>query len=92
MNPSISNDRVRNTVKTVNGIAPDINGEITTIAYVETVNGTAPTAGNVDVASVITGVSSNNTMLVSPTANPGEYDFQARVSGSFSNGVSAVTD
>ena len=42
MNPSISNNRVRDSVKTVNGIAPDIDGEVTTPEYVQTVNGVAP--------------------------------------------------
>lgn len=95
MNPSISNDRVRDVVKTVNGIAPDINGDINTIThvYVQTVNNNPPDVnGNVNVGWDVTGVSSNNTILVSPTGNPWEFDFQARVSGSFSNGLSAVSD
>lgn len=93
MNPSIWTDRVRNAVKTVNGIAPDVNGEVTTINYIQTINNNPPDiAGNATIVDTISWISSNNTILTASTPTPGEYDFQARVSGSFSNGLSAVSD
>lgn len=63
MNPSISNNRVRDSVKTVNGIAPDVNGEVTTINYVQTINNNPPDVnGNATVIDTIDIVSSNNTI------------------------------
>lgn len=93
MNPSISNDRVRDIVKTVNGIAPDINGEVTTPIYVQTINNNPPDVfWNITIADTIDIVSSNNTIQWASTGTPGQYDIQARVSGSFSNWISAVSD
>lgn len=63
MNPSISTNRVRDAVKTVNSIAPDVSGEITTINYVQTINNNPPDVnGNATVIDTIDIVSSNNTI------------------------------
>ena len=37
-------------------------------------------------------LSSNNTIQASPTGFPGQYDFQTRISGSFSNLAQSVAD
>lgn len=93
MDPSISNNRVRDAVKTVNGIAPDVNGEVTTPVYVQTINGNSPDVfGSIIIDASIDVLSSNNTIQASPTGFPWQYDFQARVSGSFTNGIGAFSD
>lgn len=74
MNPSISNDRVRDTVKTVNGVTPDINWNISVTAGVATVNNISPNVfGNVNLTPVdiwaIASISTNTTLIALTNLN-----------------------
>lgn len=69
MNPSISNDRVRDVVKTINGNTPDINWDVIVLAGVTSVNNISPDVfGNVNLTVLdiwaIASVSSNTTLQV----------------------------
>lgn len=97
MNPSISNNRVRNSVKTINWNAPDVNGEVTLVAWqVSTVNAVTPdTSGNVNLTpSDIGGVgqiTSNASILQSLNIDPyygSVIDLSVRIDPDASNGLS----
>lgn len=97
MNPSISNNRVRNSVKTINWNAPDINGEVTLIVWqVSTVNAITPDiSGNVNLTPADIGgvgeITSNASLLQSTTTVPingTSIDLSVRIDPDASNGLS----
>ena len=95
MNPSISTNRVRDAVKTVNNIAPDINGDVV-IAAVATVNAVAPDiSGNVNLNPADVGwvgqISGNASLVITPTIVPvygNSIDLAVQIDPNVSNGLS----